>query len=78
MNKTLLQIEEPQDYFTGIGNLNIPTPTHVLLFLRKTKARLQQNTHQNRSHHRCAAKKASVAVRITFAKRMRFGRFCFL
>jgi len=53
MNKTLLQIEEPQDYFTGIGNLNIPTPTHVLLFLRKTKARLQQNTHQNRSHHRC-------------------------
>ncbi len=52
MDKKLLQIENPHDYFTGVGNLNIPTPTQVLLFLRKTKARLQQNAHQNRSHHR--------------------------
>ncbi len=52
MDKALLQIEDPNDYFTGIGNLNLTTPTQVLLFLRKTKMRLQQNAHQNRSHHR--------------------------
>jgi len=52
MDKALLQIEDPVDYFTGTGTLQLPTPTHVLLFLRKTKTRLQQNAHQNRSHHR--------------------------
>ncbi len=52
MEKTLLQIEDPTDYFTGTGTLQLPTPTHIQLFLRKTKTRLQQNAHQNRSHHR--------------------------
>jgi len=52
MDKTLLQMEDPSDYFTGIGSLHLPIPTHILLFLRKTKMRLQQNAHQNRSHHR--------------------------
>lgn len=52
MDEALLQIKNPNDYFTGIGTLSLPTPTHILLFLRKTKTRLQQNAHQNRSHHR--------------------------
>jgi len=52
MNEALLQIEEPQDYFTGIGKSHLPTPTDVLLFLRTTKNKLQQEALQNRSHHR--------------------------
>lgn len=52
MDTALLQIENPTDYFTGTGSLRLPIPTQILLFLRKTKTRLQQNAHQNRSHHR--------------------------
>jgi AraC-like DNA-binding protein len=52
MDKSLLQIAEPTDYFSGIGTLQLPVPTHILLFLRKTKTRLQQEALQNRSHHR--------------------------
>ena len=52
MNEDLLNIGEPQDYFTGIGQNALPTPTDVLLFLRKRKNTLQQEALQNRSHHR--------------------------
>jgi AraC-like DNA-binding protein len=52
MDTRLLQIAEPTDYFKGAGTLQLPTPIHILLFLRKTKNRLQQHANQNRSHHR--------------------------
>lgn len=52
MNESLLKLEEPTDYFSGIGQNRLPTPTHVLLFLRETKTMLQQEALQNRSHHR--------------------------
>lgn len=52
MDENLLHIEEPTDYFQGAGSLQLPAPTRILLFLRKTKSRLQQNALQNRSHHR--------------------------
>jgi AraC family transcriptional regulator len=52
MNEALLQLKEPQDYFKGFGKNHLPTPTDVLLFLRTTKNKLQQNALQNRSHHR--------------------------
>ena len=52
MKKELLQLEEPQDYFKGIGTRKIPTPTDLLLFLRTSKEKLQQEALQNRSHHR--------------------------
>lgn len=52
MNDKLLQIKEPDDYFSGVGQNQLPTPTHVLLFLRTNKGMLQQEALQNRSHHR--------------------------
>jgi AraC family transcriptional regulator len=52
MNEALHQIEEPKDYFTGIGKSQLPTPTDILLFLRTKKNKLQQEALQNRSHHR--------------------------
>ena len=50
--QALLQIEEPQDYFTGLGNRPLPAPSRILLFVRRTKEKLQQEALQNRSHHR--------------------------
>ncbi len=52
MNSDLMQFKEPSDYFTGIGKIQLPTPTDVLLFVRTTKKMLQQEALQNRSHHR--------------------------
>lgn len=52
MDKHLLQIGDPPDYFSGIGQTPLPIPLNVLLFLRKTKNMLQQQALQNRSHHR--------------------------
>ena len=52
MKESLINLIEPQDYFSGVGKSQLPTPTHVLLFLRKTKTMLQQEALQNRSHHR--------------------------
>jgi AraC family transcriptional regulator len=52
MNCDLLQTHDPSDYFTGIGKEKLPSPTNVLLFLRTTKDKLQQEARQNRSHHR--------------------------
>jgi AraC-like DNA-binding protein len=52
MHEALLNIEEPKDYFTGIGKNQLPTPTDVLIFIRKSKHTLQQEALQNRSHHR--------------------------
>jgi AraC-like DNA-binding protein len=52
INKTLLKLEEPTDYFKGIGKNKLPTPTDVLLFFRPTREKLQQEALQNRSHHR--------------------------
>lgn len=45
-------IEEPGDYFSGIGDGTIPVPTDILLFRRETREALQQKALQNRSHHR--------------------------
>lgn len=52
MNETLLQIDEPKDYFTGIGKNKLPTPLDVLLYVRTNKKTLQQEALQNHSHHR--------------------------
>ncbi|VGO15536.1 Arabinose operon regulatory protein [Pontiella desulfatans] len=49
---TRLQLEEPQDYFSGLGATTLPTPRNVLMFVRRTKNTLQQEALQNRSHHR--------------------------
>ncbi|RKX47547.1 MAG: hypothetical protein DRP64_00660 [Verrucomicrobia bacterium] len=45
-------LEEPTDYFRGIGQSQLPAPTDILLFMRSTKEKLQQEALQNRSHHR--------------------------
>ncbi len=46
-------IEEPADYFRGLGRWpTLPTPTDILLFVRRSKKTLQQEALQNRSHHR--------------------------
>lgn len=46
-------IREPEDYFRGRGHLPaLPTPTDVLLFVRRERSHLQQRALQNRSHHR--------------------------
>lgn len=52
MKETLLQIDEPADYFSGIGNSSLPAPKNILLFVRRSKNALQQEAVQNRSHHR--------------------------
>lgn len=48
----LKRVETPENYFAGIGTHQLPTPTNVLLFVRRTKEQLQQEAVQNRSHHR--------------------------
>lgn len=48
----LIEIKEPEDYFSGVGTDKLPIPTRVLFFLRKEKQTLQQNDLKNRSHHR--------------------------
>ncbi len=45
-------LEEPTDYFKGIGHTQFATPSNILLYLRSTKDKLQQAALQNRSHHR--------------------------
>ena len=45
-------LEEPKDYFKGIGQSQLPTPTDILLYSRTTRNNLQQAALQNRSHHR--------------------------
>ena len=52
MHVDLVGINEPENYFTGLGNSQLPSPTSVLLFLRTSKNKLQQHALQNRSHHR--------------------------
>ena len=52
IDNELLDLEEPQDYFQGVGKENLPTPKEILLFLRPTRDKLQQEALQNRSHHR--------------------------
>lgn len=46
------ELAEPRDYFKGVGQSRLPTPTDILLFTRTTKEKLQQQALQNRSHHR--------------------------
>ncbi len=45
-------LEEPKDYFKGVGQGQLPTPTNILLYSRTTRNTLQQAALQNRSHHR--------------------------
>ena len=52
MHSDLFGIDEPENYFTGLGTSQLPSPTSVLLFLRTSKNKLQQHALQNRSHHR--------------------------
>ena len=52
IDKALLELEEPTDYFLGVGKEKLPTPTELLLFFRSTRENLQQEALQNRSHHR--------------------------
>lgn len=48
-----MNLEEPRDYWAGIGDHTVlPIPTNILFFLRKTRTMLQQEALQNRSHHR--------------------------
>ncbi len=50
MNDSILA--EPKDYFKGIIQSQLPTPTDILLFMRTTKETLQQEALLSRSHHR--------------------------
>ena len=52
IEKSLLKLEEPTDYFQGVGKNKLPTPSELLLFFRPTREKLQQEALQNRSHHR--------------------------
>lgn len=52
IDKSLLKLKDPMDYFQGVGKEKLPTPTELLLFLRLSKGTLQQEALQNRSHHR--------------------------
>ena len=52
MNESLLSIEDPVNYFLGVGENKLPTPTNILMFVRRSKQMLQQEALQNRSHHR--------------------------
>ncbi|NOU35215.1 MAG: helix-turn-helix transcriptional regulator [Kiritimatiellaceae bacterium] len=52
MNNALLQIPDPADYFKGAGHHPLPVPANVLLFVRTTKNKLQEEALQSRSHHR--------------------------
>ena len=45
-------LDEPTDYFKGIGHTQLATPTNALMYLRTTNNKLQQAALQNRSHHR--------------------------
>ena len=49
---SLLNINEPKNYFGGKGVGSLPNPKRILLFLREDKYTLQQHALQNRSHHR--------------------------
>jgi len=52
-NSTMdLAIQDPSDYFSGVGHAPLPIPKNILLFLRTTRQMLQQEALQNRSHHR--------------------------
>lgn len=53
IDRELLKLADPVDYWLGVGDhAALPIPTNILLFLRKTRATLQQEALQNRSHHR--------------------------
>jgi len=52
MDKLLVQVEEPKDFFSGVGKDQLPLPTDILFFVRSTQNVLQQQALQNRSHHR--------------------------
>lgn len=52
IEKSLLKLDEPTDYFQGVGKNKLPTPTELLLFFRSRRENLQQEALQNRSHHR--------------------------
>ncbi len=52
LEKDLEAIEEPKDYYKGIGQTELPTPVNILVFLRRSRKMLQQEALQNRSHHR--------------------------
>lgn len=49
--KNLSKLQDPQDYYTGLGTEKLPVPTNILLFLRKDKQTLQ-GLLKNMSHHR--------------------------
>jgi len=53
LKEKLNQIREPLDYFRVAGRSDeLPTPANILLFVRQSKQKLQQEALQNRSHHR--------------------------
>lgn len=52
IDPSLLKLDEPEDYFQGVGKKKLPMPTDILLFFRPTRKKLQQDALQNRSHHR--------------------------
>lgn len=52
IQESLLNINEPTNYFEGKGVASLPSPKRVLLFLREDKLTLQKHALQNRSHHR--------------------------
>lgn len=52
MSNRFLSLEEPQDYYLGVGSEALVSPTNVILFSRGSRTTLQQEALQNRSHHR--------------------------
>lgn len=52
MDVKTLAISDPQDYLQGIGFESLPQPKNILFFRRESKQSLQQNSIENKSHHR--------------------------
>lgn len=48
----IIQLKDPENYFTGVGKRQFPIPTNILLFLREKKCTLQREAAKTRSHHR--------------------------
>lgn len=52
MEAHVSRIPDPENYFTGVGDSELPTPRRVLLFVRRDRSSLQREELRNRSHHR--------------------------
>ena len=54
-NLRTLNVPTPTDYLSGVGNESLGLPQNILFFRRANKQVLQQESIENRSHHRVVA-----------------------